>query len=1218
VAAAGFQIASAYVDVEARFSAAQVRTAVRNGLRAAAPGIRTTARTTIGRAIVDGIAQAFTANALRLEMALYRALIRLIPIARQGGQDIGQAITHGIISGLNTAQLRAALQLMVAQAGAGLSTTVDVNVREDRKSSATFLSRMKTLGKSAGITLAGALLTSAAAGLTQNAAILTTELVNLIGVVGLLPGAVLAAGVAFGTLKLAFLNMGSAISAGLEGDFKKMDELMSAMPPAAREATKALYGLVQALRTKIQTTFWTQVTGSIKDLGAIYVPMLTAAFNDTAVALGRAFNGIVELLNTQKLVDQWGNAFSYTVEVIDNIAEGLPNLVAALAPLFEKSSEMLANLTGGFDGLMGRFAEWANRVTSDGSFEEFVNKGLDAFGDLFTALKEIGALIMTVLGGISQGGGTVLEALGQWAGAMNDFFKTTAAGQGILQALGEGFTTIASILTDLVKAAGPGIKDLLKGLVVGLVALAPAATPVGEALGAIMTALAPLLPALGQALAAGLTTLATILKVVSPWIGMLAQFFSQLFMAIAPKLMPVIDRLGRELLPVVMDAAREVWAAMSPLIPVLADIAQQVIDELMPHLPALVDVFKQMVPRVAELAQRMGGALMDAMLAMAPLLPDLVDAGLDLVKAMLELYVAVFPLLTIMIPIVAKLIEWAAKSGYLEAVITVLTGVVKLQTKVFEGLKWAVEALVDAFVWIRVKITEIAGWIRDLITNWAQSIRDRFNTLVAAIKSAWNSGWEWIRARAQEFTNNIRTVINGFVEGVKNLFTGLWNAVRSGWSSGWTWLRDQATTWVDRIKNIVTGIRDHFSNIFASIPGYLKGSANGLIDFFNNIIGKVNIILPVKIGSIPRLKDGGLVGGKMQAFASGGHVHGPGGPREDKVPAMLSNGEFVINARSTREWLPLLEAINGRRLPDRKGLTEAVGKYANGGLVGTLKGAWNFFQDPAQWLKEQMGNWSPGGEGIGKGFLGGIKTKIVDGLINLFKTKINSIVAIGGGDSSNFGPGPGFPPWPSGPGASRGDSGVWRSIVALIRSTGPASGAFGNAYRHGDPLWHGSGRAVDWMGYNQDALASFLATKGPLELIHRTNSRDYAYTRGRNRGSFSQGLMQGHRNHIHIAMKDGGLAGRVMGGKVFDSGGPWPSGTIGINTSGRTEQVLTGQQIDKLSRGANTPSVVNHFSPGSIVLDASRIKDMATLVELLNNIQTTARQYGARPMGALA
>lgn len=131
---------------------------------------------------------------------------------------------------------------------------------------------------------------------------------------------------------------------------------------------------------------------------------------------------------------------------------------------------------------------------------------------------------------------------------------------------------------------------------------------------------------------------------------------------------------------------------------------------------------------------------------------------------------------------------------------------------------------------------------------------------------------------------------------------------------------------------------------------------------------------------------------------------------------------------------------------------------------------------------------------------------------------------------------PAFGPWPSSPSAQRGDSGVWRSVVALIKSTGPLSGSFGNAYRPGDPLWHGSGRAVDWMGFNQDALASFLAARRPLELIHRTRNRDYAYTRGVNKGSFNNALMEAHRNHIHIAMDDGGFRVLQPGLNIIPNG----------------------------------------------------------------------------------
>lgn len=56
---------------------------------------------------------------------------------------------------------------------------------------------------------------------------------------------------------------------------------------------------------------------------------------------------------------------------------------------------------------------------------------------------------------------------------------------------------------------------------------------------------------------------------------------------------------------------------------------------------------------------------------------------------------------------------------------------------------------------------------------------------------------------------------------------------------------------------------------------------------------------------------GGFGGfGGFGFFQDGGLVSGPGGPRSDSIAAMLSNGEFVVNAASTAQFLPLLEAIN--------------------------------------------------------------------------------------------------------------------------------------------------------------------------------------------------------------------------------------------------------------------------------------------------------------------
>lgn len=87
------------------------------------------------------------------------------------------------------------------------------------------------------------------------------------------------------------------------------------------------------------------------------------------------------------------------------------------------------------------------------------------------------------------------------------------------------------------------------------------------------------------------------------------------------------------------------------------------------------------------------------------------------------------------------------------------------------------------------------------------------------------------------------------------------------------------------------------------------------------------------------LGDAGFFESLLSAIglAGGGRVSGPGGPRGDKVPAMLSDGEYVVNAKDAGEHGALLEAINGgdyRKVISRRG----VRHFADGGIVSGMAG----------------------------------------------------------------------------------------------------------------------------------------------------------------------------------------------------------------------------------------------------------------------------------------
>lgn len=131
-------------------------------------------------------------------------------------------------------------------------------------------------------------------------------------------------------------------------------------------------------------------------------------------------------------------------------------------------------------------------------------------------------------------------------------------------------------------------------------------------------------------------------------------------------------------------------------------------------------------------------------------------------------------------------------------------------------------------------------------------------------------------------------------------------------------------------------------NAFAGqpIPGYAIAQAviTGVFGLLQ--VAKINGLgIPDLSGSVSAIN--GAIGGlgttsqnlsttkaNVPKFATGGLVNGIGSGTSDSIPAMLSNGESIINAKATEMFKPLLSAINvaGGGVP-------FVSHFASGGIA---------------------------------------------------------------------------------------------------------------------------------------------------------------------------------------------------------------------------------------------------------------------------------------------
>lgn len=92
-----------------------------------------------------------------------------------------------------------------------------------------------------------------------------------------------------------------------------------------------------------------------------------------------------------------------------------------------------------------------------------------------------------------------------------------------------------------------------------------------------------------------------------------------------------------------------------------------------------------------------------------------------------------------------------------------------------------------------------------------------------------------------------------------------------------------------------------------------------------------NVFAMTAAGILGTLSVAAIASNPPRRLATGGLVLGAGSGTSDSIPAMLSNGESVINAKSTKMFLPLLDQINqaGGGAP----LLKSTPMFATGGVV---------------------------------------------------------------------------------------------------------------------------------------------------------------------------------------------------------------------------------------------------------------------------------------------
>lgn len=445
--------------------------------------------------------------------------------------------------------------------------------------------QMRMLGIGSLLSLAQpavAALTQYGAGLTA----LVSAAAPAVGVLGAIPGLILAAGTAAIGTKVAFGGFGEALKQTLKAQQQAANgaKLTKAQQDALKQSTEglsasarksvttvaSLSGAWRKMRQSVQERFFSNVADEIKPLSASVLPLLKDSLRDTAGQMGSLAKRGAQFMQSGPFRRDFKQITATNSTAVGHMTDGLANLGHASLDFLVAS--------GPFDERASRGAEkvtqWARASVKAGRDTGSLAKFLDHAGDKAAQLGRSSWDLVKGLGGVGKAaqdsGNALLDGFEgsttrfkRWANSvkgqtsMKNFFSDAAPtfhelnrlvgdffrGLGraakdnsvtdlIRQIRTELMPALGSFFTSIGQSIGPALISLVSNLATAIGNLSAAGSGLGVLLAAfngllhVFNSIMGIVPGANTALAALLGTLLA-LKVISSVSGMLRGLGSQ-------------------------------------------------------------------------------------------------------------------------------------------------------------------------------------------------------------------------------------------------------------------------------------------------------------------------------------------------------------------------------------------------------------------------------------------------------------------------------------------------------------------------------------------------------------------------------------------------------------------------------------------------------------------------------------------------------------------
>lgn len=274
------------------------------------------------------------------------------------------------------------------------------------------------------------------------------SIIDLLGVIQLLPAGLLAGGLAMATFKLATHGMSDAISEALD-DFKKWDKSSGAK--AMTRWTHDFVAGIVIIRDALKPLRRDLANRLFKELGADLVELKNAhfpAFEKWTKRIATSMNeGARAFGNWLKEPAQ----IAAVEAIFRNISGAIDSLMGTLKPLGQifldiatVGAPRLASISSTFNDLVTKAAAWIDKMKESGKLGEWLDKALDGFTELRGIVADLIGLIGAMYAAADTGGQTFLASLHEQTTALKEWAESAAGQQAI-----EGLSDLGKVILTL-------------------------------------------------------------------------------------------------------------------------------------------------------------------------------------------------------------------------------------------------------------------------------------------------------------------------------------------------------------------------------------------------------------------------------------------------------------------------------------------------------------------------------------------------------------------------------------------------------------------------------------------------------------------------------------------------------------------------------------------------------------------------------------------------